>query len=141
MKLSGALNEFRGWCTAGVAMAAAFAMLVQPFCAPICEARHCETEAGTGAAMMHCAGAGDEQQEDSVAAQRHACPSLEALPALQSAGSQELQRSSVKQPASFFAVAARFQAESGHPAGISVANARSPQPSSSSLSAFTILRV
>lgn len=140
MKLSGALKGFRGWCVAGLAIVAVLAMLVQPFCAPICAARHCETEAGTGAAMMHCAGAG-EQREDSVAAQRHACPLPEALPALQSAGSQQLQRSSVKQLASFFAVSVPFQAESGRPAGISVANARSPQPSSSSLSAFTILRV
>ena len=140
MMLGGALKGFRGWCTAGLAIVAVLGMLVQPFCAPLCAARHCETEAGIGAAMMHCADA-SEQREDSVGAQRHACPLPEALPALQSAGSQQLQRSSVKQPASFFAVPVRFQAESGRPAGISVSNARSPQPSSSSLFAFTILRV
>jgi hypothetical protein len=142
MKLSGALKGFRGWCMAGLAIVAVLAMLVQPFCAPLCAARHCETEAGTGAAMMHCASAG-EQREDSVAAQRHACPLPEALPALLSADGQQLRRAgaNAKQPASFSSGSRYLDAESWRSVALAVPIPRSLQPSSSSLSAFAILRV
>jgi hypothetical protein len=73
MSLSRALGRFRTWCSAGVAILTALAMFVQPFCAPICGARHCAAEAGVGAAMMHCSD-GSEQPQDSIAAQGHTCP-------------------------------------------------------------------
>src|SRR6202023_3740656 len=98
-RLSRALEGVRTWCSAGVAVLAVLAMLVQPFCAPICGARHCAADTRVGA--MHCGGG--EQTEDSIAAQRHTCPSPEALPAMPSADGLQLRRAGAnnQQGASF----------------------------------------
>jgi hypothetical protein len=80
MKRSRTSKSLRGWLPAAAAFVVAFAMLLQPICAPACAATHCAARMDSGTAM-HCNGA-EDQPEASLAAARHACSSTETLPAV-----------------------------------------------------------
>src|ERR1700676_1275676 len=101
----------------------------------ICAARHCAEETGASAAMMHCSGDG-EQTELSVAAQRHACPSPEALPATQSVARQLRRRAAANTPqAARFSIGLQgVRPESDPAVAFFVFIPPSPQQSGSSLS-------
>jgi hypothetical protein len=80
MKRGRTSKSLRGWLPTAAASVAAFAMLLQPICAPACAAMHCAARMGSGTAM-HCNGA-EDQPEASLAAAKRACSSTEALPAI-----------------------------------------------------------
>jgi hypothetical protein len=139
MKRGRTLKSLRGWLPAAAAFVAAFAMLLQPICAPACAAKHWTARMDSGTAM-HCNGA-EDQPEASLAAAKHACSSAETLPAVLAAEIREPSHRYADDSLTLRFIADAFRADDESASSLLPPPTTSSLPRKSSSSLSAILRV